>query len=457
LAAAVSSSADEPRLRALAVLRRHGRSTVSFQLLEPGFRYFFEADAPAERAGFVAYVDTGGAWVGGGAPIGPDDRLAAIARAFAAAARAARRRACFFGVEEGEREALGLASLTLGVQPFWTPDGWERTLASNASLRYQLRRASKKGVRVRAVEPHELADHGSPARRGIQRVIERWQRGRPMAPMGFLVDLHPFGFASERMTFVAERGGRVVGFLAAVPIYARRGWFLEDLLRADDAPNGTAELLVDAALREAAARGASLATMGLAPLAGDVARPLALIRDLSRGLYDFRGLHAFKRKLAPTRWEPIYLCTPGARWIALYDALVAFARGSMLRFGLQSLLRGPDVAVRGFTFALAAWIAIVAADATPWLPSSAAKWAWILAHLALLGALGALIRRHRGWLALALAAMLAGDAIATLAYLGNPGVRGLTLRALLAALIACVGPALTSLAVWATWRRRRAA
>jgi CheY-like chemotaxis protein len=51
---------------------------------------------------------------------------------------------------------------------------------------------------------------------------------------------------------VAERDGAVVGFLAAIPIYARPGWFFEDFLRDPDAPNGTVELLVDAGMRAAA-------------------------------------------------------------------------------------------------------------------------------------------------------------------------------------------------------------
>lgn len=453
----MSQPPDGDRLRALSLLRRHGASAVSFQLLEPGFRYFFDGDEGASDDAFVAYVDTGSAWVAGGAPVASATRLRAVGRAFEGEARRQDRRVCFFGVEPSDLEPLGGAALQLGEQPLWDPRTWDETLEKSSSLRYQLRRAQKKGVRIRRVSPAELVTEASAARRGIARVIARWQRSRPMAPMGFLVDLQPFGFASERFTFVAERGGRVVGFVAAVPMYARGGWLLEDLVRADDAPNGTAELLFDAALREAAARGATVATLGLAPLAGEIPRILAVARDLSTGLYDFRGLHAFKRKLAPQSWEPIYLCAPGQSWLALYDALVAFARGSMLRFGLRSLLRGPEIAVRVLTGALSVWILLVSLRSSHWLATSAAKWSWILAHLGALAGLGALIRKYRGWLTVLLATALGLDGLLTLGWLGRPGVAGLPLGDAFGALAAGAGPALTSAALWAMWRRRSAA
>ena len=80
---------------------------------------------------------------------------------------------------------------------------------------------------------------------------------------------------------------------------------------------------------------------GLAPLVGPVGGALRLARRLGAALYDFEGLRAFKAKLRPQRWDPIYLCYPARPgWLlSLYDALAAFARGGLLRFGLETLLR----------------------------------------------------------------------------------------------------------------------
>jgi len=321
---------------ALEILRGHGWATVSFQLLEADFRYWF-----ADDDAFVAYVDTGGAWVAGGAPVAEPGRLAEVAERFVAAAREAGRRACFFACEQRFVDVTGLPAIRVGEQPVWDATGWDDVLAEAPSLRYQVRRARKKGVTVREVETAEVADPGSALHRAVAALGAAWLAGRGMAPMRFLVQLEPLTFADERVLLVAEQGGAVVGFLSAVPVYARRRLFVEDILRAETAPNGTVELLIDGAMRAAARRGDAAVTLGLAPLAGAVAPWLRLARTVSTPLYDFRGLHAFKSKLRPHAWEPVYLCASARRSpaVALRDGLAAFAGGSLVRFGLRTVAR----------------------------------------------------------------------------------------------------------------------
>lgn len=421
---------------------------MSFQLLEKGFQYFFHDD------GFVAYFDTGQAWVAGGPPVGPRPRIRNLAVAFERDAARAGRRVCYFGVEADAVGLLGGKATCVGQQPIWEPSSWHRSLAASASLRYQLRRALRKGVVVREVSPHELAVPGSTTRRGIERVIARWQARRPMAPMGFLVDLQPFGHEAERLTLVAERGGRVVGFLAAVPIYGRSGWFFEDLLRADDAPNGTAELLFDAGMEAVSRRHARLVTLGLAPLSGDVPPVLQSARELAQPLYDFAGLHAFKRKLVPIRWEPVYLV--GDRVVpAFFDALVAFARGSLFRFGLRTFLRGPEVVLRALAFALAVWTVLVAVVVPDhWFPSPTAKTAWIVGHWLVLTGLVELGRRYRPRLALVLASAATLDLVATMCAVLTKDVRQVhTLGQLVLLLCGCAGPTAGSISLFGLYRR----
>src|SRR5262249_32756665 len=149
----------------------------------------------------------------------------------------------------------------IGEQPVWDPRSWDQVLAGNRSLREQLRRSRAKGVTVRAASADELRD--GPVRAAIADLAERWLATRPMAPMGFLVHVDPFRFPEERRVFVAERNGVLVAAAGVIPVPARSGWFLEDLLRAPEAPNGTAELLVDAVMRWAAAEGCPWVTLGL--------------------------------------------------------------------------------------------------------------------------------------------------------------------------------------------------
>jgi len=404
----------EPRERVLALLRLYGWNATSFQVLQPGFDYWFD---PAGDA-CVAYVDTGRAWVAAGAPIAPPERLSAVAEGFHAAARAEGRRVCFFATEPRFLAHAPMASLPIGEQPVWDPARWEEVLRGSRSLREQLRRARARGVTVREAPTAELEDARHPSRKGVERLKARWLASRRMAPMGFLVQLGPHAFASERHAFVAEVNGEVVGFLSVSPVYARDGWFLQDLLRDPEAPNGTAETLVDLAMRTAAAGGRRYVTLGLAPLAGPVRPWLRLARACGRPLFDFEGLRAFKAKFRPDAWVPIHLSYPARRGglAAVYDALRAFAQGSLLRFGIATLLRRPRLLVHALAALLVPWTALLALPATArWFPSVQAQWAWVLFDVGLTAGLFSLVHRWRDSLATALGGLTAADACLTFA------------------------------------------
>lgn len=328
-------SVADARLRALAIVRERGWNPTSFQILGQGYRYYFDGDA------VVAYVDTGSAWVGAGAPIAPRERLAEVADAFRRDAARAGRTACFFGSGSRFVETVpDWGRLTMGAQPVWRTARWRERLKEARSIAAQVRRAANKGVTVRRVSAEELSER-RPLREEIETLVARWLAAKPMPAMGFLVDVQPFSLVAERPTFVAERDGSVVAVLGAVPIYARRGWLVETLARSPLAPNGTSEALIDAMIRAAEADGVELVTLGMSPLTGaDVPLRLRFARWLTRPLYDFDGVHAFRHRLHPDAWEPLYLAVPpdGRRWGALVESLRAFAHGSIVRFALRSFV-----------------------------------------------------------------------------------------------------------------------
>lgn len=442
----VEEQADEARGRVLALLERYGWNSTSFQIMERGFQYWFDGEDAC-----VGYVDTGRAWVAAGPPIAPAERLEETSARFAAAARAAGRRACLFATEERFRETSRWPALRIGEQPIWAPGDWDLVLRGRRSLREQLRRARAKGVTVRALLPEELAP-GHATRGELEGLIARWLASRTIAPMGFLVHVDLFTLPERRRLFVAEAQGRVVGVLGVIPIYARGGWFFEDFLRDPAAPNGTIELLVDAGMRAAAAEGIAVVTLGLAPLAGDVGPWLRSARRLGRALYDFEGLRAFKAKLEPRSWSPIFLSYPpgGSSVLAVVDTLTAFARGGLLRFGLQTMLRGPAILIRLLAALLVVWTAVLALPwATPWFPSTAWQYGWVGFDIALGGALFALARRWRQPLADIVAAAVTADAAVTLvealAY-NVPRVRGPL--DLLVIAVAVLAPTLAAILLW---------
>src|SRR5690606_18406758 len=140
---------------------------------------------------------------------------------------------------------------------------------------------------------------------------------RPMPGLHFLVEPRTLDRLWDRRIFVAERFGAPVAFLVASPVPGRRGWLIEQIVRARESPNGTAELLVAAAFEAAADEGRDYFTLGLSPLSGldrDPAlrgpwwTPLVLrgLRLHGSRFYNFRGLEHFKAKFHPDRWEPVY-------------------------------------------------------------------------------------------------------------------------------------------------------
>jgi phosphatidylglycerol lysyltransferase len=85
-----------------------------------------------------------------------------------------------------------------------------------------------------------------------------------------------------------------------------------------DAPNGTMDYLFAKLLLHYQAQGYRRFGLGMAPLSGMAAHPLAprwhrlgrLLFSHGEHFYNFQGLRAFKEKFGP-QWEARYLAAPG--------------------------------------------------------------------------------------------------------------------------------------------------
>jgi phosphatidylglycerol lysyltransferase len=101
-------AAEQDHDRVLALVRRYGWNATSFQALDLDMRHFW-----CGEDAWVAYADTGEAWVAAGAPLAAEERIGEVARAFVRGAAAAGRRASFFAVDARFVEAAGFASLPI--------------------------------------------------------------------------------------------------------------------------------------------------------------------------------------------------------------------------------------------------------------------------------------------------------------------------------------------------------
>jgi lysylphosphatidylglycerol synthetase-like protein (DUF2156 family) len=442
----------------------HGRDAMAFLAVERAMRHWFDAGPPQGTGACVAYIETAAAWVAACSPLVDADeqsyarQMQQAASRFVDAARASGRRACFFGSEASEPG--GMTRMFVGEQPVFRPREWLADLPRRRRLREQLRRARAKGVRTRLVAPGDLED-GSPLRLEVDRLAESWLRSRHIQPMGFLVALEPFHSPSLHRYFVAEVDGQVVGFLSAVPIGRRRAWLVEDVVRRANAPNGTTETLIVALMREE--KDSAYITLGLTPLSGAVAWPLRIVRWLSRPLFDFEGLRAFRERLHPHAWHPVWLLYPRGQssLLPVVDSLRAFAGGSLLSFAARSFVRHPS----GMPWALAlplpmwtvglAWLVTIGRTSLLGFPRmELALWA-VFDALLLLVLVSAAMRPRRSRLLLA-TSLAAVDAALSLGHLTWVGLGSTPLRVSLRA-VSTIAPVLGALLLGSATTRTSAA
>jgi phosphatidylglycerol lysyltransferase len=339
--------------------------------------------------------------------------------------------------------------VVIGEQPVWDPRTWAAQSAEASGLRSQLSRARNKGVVIRELSTGELLS--SRWRESLARLRQAWLDSRALAPMGFLVHVELFTAPVDRRTFVAERQGQLVACLAAVPVHARQGWLFEDILRLPTAPNGTTELLIDTAMRAAAAGGSTYVTLGLAPLSGPVPWWLRFLRRSLRELYDFQGVHDFRAKLRPARWDPIELAFipkgPGrlARHVAtlgaVVDVLTTFAHGDLVGFGLRTAFRHPRLVTGALAWGLVPWMAVLACVGWPALfPSPLARQVWLVFDALMGVALFALAWRFRPGLAKAVRAAALCDGALGAVQLGAMGLEGHPATSSLLAVLSLLTP-----------------
>ena len=341
---------ERARERARELVLRFGWNTTSYQILNPGFMLWFSRRHPA----VIGYVTCGWRRVVGGAPVCALEHLAEVAAEIETEAAAAGERVVYLGAEMRRQtlyeESARHSRILLGAQPSWHPQAWPALIERHASLRAQLHRAHNKGVRMEHWPSAQAERH--PA---LQQCLREWLRTRPLPPLHFLIEPETLGELCDRKVFVALRGDHPIGFLVASPIPARQGWLTEQFVRGDGAPNGTAELMIDTAIRWMAEHEARYVTLGLAPLSVHAPvepypEPLWLrllfrwTRAHGRRFYNFDGLDRFKAKFTPEEWEPIFAIAnePSFSTLSLHAIAAAFTNGEPVR----TIARGLAKAVR---------------------------------------------------------------------------------------------------------------
>lgn len=329
--------------RARDLVLAHGWNSTSFQIVNPGIKRWFSTAGDA----VVGYVCAGHVRVVAGAPVCEKERLPRVAAEFENETAAGKYHVCYFAAERRLESIYSHspdhAKFLLGAQPVWDPRMWPEVVRANGSLRAQLNRARNKGVTV-AEWPIAKAENNSE----LARCLHDWLASKGLPPLHFIVEPETLSRLENRRIFVAQHHSGAVGFVVLSPVPRRNGWLFEQFPHRPGAPNGTVELMIDSAMRAIGESGAEYATLGLSPLSirADVEpfnNPvwlrimLAWLRKHGQRFYNFDGLDAFKSKLRPERWEPVFAVSnePRVSFRTLYAIASAFSGGrpAMLVFG----------------------------------------------------------------------------------------------------------------------------
>lgn len=313
----VPKSANATQTRQLLdVFACHGNSPHGLVSLGP--------DATVWRAGNgagVSCIESGKFLLCAGDPIATASTLADTAEEFAEQAILSHRRPVFLPSTEAFAQqmlARGWSCLKIGASPYFDLATWNPRGNIARHLRSSVNRAVRQGLSVeQATNIHLL-------RAELDSLCAGWLKTRPAGTsFGWLFALNPLSNASYKRFYVArDAEGRIAGLLAASPIPGRHGWYLEDVIRAPEAPSGVCDILVYQALRKLQAEGFHTATLGTVLFTHEgndltppghwerTQRNILVARGMLMGFYNFDGLHHFKAKFVPSRWESEYLVLP---------------------------------------------------------------------------------------------------------------------------------------------------
>ena len=305
----------DPTVDLLKLHQLHGYNAHTLVGIAPGIRLW----NCSEREGAVAYNEFGRVWLVPGDPLASIENLALVSESFLQKARTEHCVVGFMPATEQfakQSKSLGLRAIKIGSAPYfdlatWAPRG-DRAKKARAGVN-QARRAGVRVTEVFTIDDRLICE--------TARLTKSWLTTRRSAiKFEWLFNVDLFRHKDKKKYFAArDTTGKLVGFLAASPIPARHGWYLEDVLRSKNAPNGTTDLLVVEVLDMLKKNGAKLATLGTAPMAmaGSIDPEVQDSRFLSKLawvvancvsiFYNFEGVRRFKGKFAPSWWESEYV------------------------------------------------------------------------------------------------------------------------------------------------------
>jgi phosphatidylglycerol lysyltransferase len=285
------------------------------------------------RTGFLMYGVRGSTWVALGDPVGPEALWRELVRRFLGRCDDYAGRPIFYQVAKDALHLyadFGLTFVKLGEEARVPLRGFSLEGPDRKPLRNALRRMEREGGNFRVLAREEVTTQIE----ALRAVSDEWLSHRGASEKGFSLGFFDPDYVRRFPAAVLDYAGRMVAFATVWPGPGKEELSVDLMRHVESAPKNAMEVLFAHLMLWGAGQGYGFFGLGMAPLSGLEASPLAplwarlgqIVYRRGEAFYNFQGLRAFKEKFHPV-WEPRYLAYPGGlslpRVMADVSALVA--------------------------------------------------------------------------------------------------------------------------------------
>jgi phosphatidylglycerol lysyltransferase len=298
--------------RATDILRRQPSADACIALM--GDKQFLFSES---GNAFIMFGRRGRSWISLFDPTGPQSEWPELVWSFLEKAREQGGRASFYQVRPQTLPVYldaGLRVYKLGEYAYVPLEDFSLKGKARSDLRAALNRGEREGMSLEVlpagVPPDTVTE--------LRAISDAWLTGHSTAEKGFSLGAFSTEYVHRSPIAVVKVGARKVAFASLLTTDLAEEASVDLMRHVSDAPNGTMDFLFAKLLLHFQAQGFKRFGLGMAPLSGMAAHPLAprwhrmgrLLFAHGENFYNFQGLRAFKEKFAP-QWEARYLAAPG--------------------------------------------------------------------------------------------------------------------------------------------------
>ncbi len=270
-----------------------------------------------DHTAFLMYGVSGNSWIAMGDPLGPENALQDLAWRFRETADRHGDRSVFYQVSDQRLPMyldMGLSLLKLGEEgrvalAEFSLEGGERK-----AFRYTLHRLEKEGCRFEVLPPGAVG--ADPA--AYKSISDGWLATKSGREKGFSMGFFAEAYLDRYPIAVARQQNRLMAFANIWPGAGKEELSIDLMRYRPEAPNGIMEYLFLQIMLWGKSAGYRWFNLGMAPLSGFEARPMAPLWNRLGGFvfrhgenfFNFEGLRQYKDKFGPV-WTPKYLACPG--------------------------------------------------------------------------------------------------------------------------------------------------